>query len=184
MLSGQRAFHNVNAADTMSAILNEEPADISQLLPTIPSALQWVVRRCLEKKREQRFQSASDLAFALEALSDSRMPGIPVGLGRTWRRPNRLFAIVGIACVVAVLLAYRFRPAMPFPYVTRVVQLTESGGVRRGDSLLTDGPRVYYQSAGPLGKDSQPQAGAADRWSRSTGRHSGGPFSYSRSFAG
>lgn len=155
MLAGQRAFHNVSAVDTMSAILNEEPADISQLLPTIPSALQRVVRRCLEKKREQRFQSASDLAFALEALSGSGMPGIPVGLVRTWRRPSRRFAIVGIACAVVLTIAYRFRPAMPLPHVTRIVQLTESGGVHRGDPLVTDGPRVYYQSAGPMGKDRQ-----------------------------
>src|SRR5215469_12030527 len=74
ILSGQRAFHNVSAADTMSAILQEDPPDISQLLPAVPSALHRVVRRCLEKKREQRFQSASDLAFALEALSDSAIP--------------------------------------------------------------------------------------------------------------
>src|SRR5215469_6252378 len=67
MLSGQRAFQKPTAAETMSAILNEEPPDISRLLPDTP-ALQRVVHRCLEKDREQRFQSASDLAFALEAL--------------------------------------------------------------------------------------------------------------------
>ena len=71
MLSGQRAFQKPTGADTMSAILNEHPPGISQLQPTTPPALQRVVQRCLEKNREQRFQSASDLAFALEALSDS-----------------------------------------------------------------------------------------------------------------
>ena len=55
----------------MSAILNEEPKPISDLAPETPVALQRVVLRCLEKNAEQRFQSASDLAFALEALSDS-----------------------------------------------------------------------------------------------------------------
>jgi serine/threonine protein kinase/Tol biopolymer transport system component len=156
MLTGQRAFHGASAADTMSTILNEEPTDISQLLPTVPSTLQRVVRRCFEKKREQRFQSASDLAFALKAASDSGMPSIPVDqVGRPWRNPRRLFQIIGIACAVVLMLAYWFRPTTPLLHVSRIVQLTESGGAVRGERLLTDGPRVYYQSAGPLGKDWQ-----------------------------
>src|SRR5215471_16669607 len=71
MLTGKRAFRKPTSAETMSAILNEEPAAISQVMPTIPPALQRVVQRCLEKTPEQRFHSASDLAFALEALSDA-----------------------------------------------------------------------------------------------------------------
>jgi eukaryotic-like serine/threonine-protein kinase len=71
MLSGKRAFQKPTSAETMSSILNEDPPGISQLTPSIPPALQRVVHRCLEKNPEQRFQSASDLAFALGALSDS-----------------------------------------------------------------------------------------------------------------
>jgi len=67
---GKRTFERGTSADTMSAILNEEPAALSEIAPETPIALQRVVRRCLEKNAEQRFQSASDLAFALEALSD------------------------------------------------------------------------------------------------------------------
>ena len=103
-LTGQRAFHNVSAADTMSAILHEEPPDISQLLPTVPSGLQRVVRRCLEKKREQRFQSASDLAFALEALSDSGTGAPAKQTERNWRRPRRPSAIIAAAGIWAALL--------------------------------------------------------------------------------
>src|ERR1700691_5903129 len=71
MVMGRRTFERGTSADTMSAILNDEPAPISELAPETPVALQRVVLRCLEKNAEQRFQSASDLAFALEALSDS-----------------------------------------------------------------------------------------------------------------
>jgi len=71
MLTGKRAFQKPTSAETMTAILNEDPPSISQLAPGLPSALQRVVHRCLEKDPEQRFHSASDLAFALEALSDS-----------------------------------------------------------------------------------------------------------------
>jgi serine/threonine protein kinase/Tol biopolymer transport system component len=70
MLTGQRAFHKPTLADTMSAILNEDPPPISQVTANIPPALQRVVHRCLEKTPEQRFQSASDLAFAMDALSE------------------------------------------------------------------------------------------------------------------
>ena len=53
----------------------------------------------------------------------------------------------------AVILAYWFRPAMPTPRITHAVQLTNSGGARPEDALYTDGPRVYYQSSGPLSSD-------------------------------
>lgn len=62
----------------MSAVLNEDPPAISQLAPMSPPALQRVVHRCLEKNAEQRFQSASDLAFALDALSDLRRQMGPI----------------------------------------------------------------------------------------------------------
>src|SRR5579864_1969902 len=70
MLSGKRAFHKPTSAETMTAILNEEPPSVSQTALNVPPGLQRIVHRCLEKNPEQRFQSASDLAFALEALSD------------------------------------------------------------------------------------------------------------------
>ena len=71
MLAGKRAFQKPTSAETMTAILNEDPPGISQVTTNIPPALQRVVHRCLEKNPEQRFQSASDLAFALDALSES-----------------------------------------------------------------------------------------------------------------
>jgi serine/threonine protein kinase len=71
MLAGKRAFQKPTSADTMAAILNEDPPGISQVAANISPALKRVVHRCLEKNPEQRFQSASDLAFALDALSES-----------------------------------------------------------------------------------------------------------------
>jgi serine/threonine protein kinase len=69
MLTGQRAFQRDSTADTMSAILKEDPRDISDLNPNIPPSLERVVRHCLEKNPEERFQSARDLAFDLEMIS-------------------------------------------------------------------------------------------------------------------
>ena len=55
----------------MSAILKEEPAELSETARNVPPALERMVRHCLEKNPAQRFQSAGDLAFNLEALTDS-----------------------------------------------------------------------------------------------------------------
>ena len=69
MLTGLRAFRKSSSIETLRAILKEDPPDLAEVLPGIPPALDRLVRRCLEKDREQRFQSARDLAFNLETLS-------------------------------------------------------------------------------------------------------------------
>jgi eukaryotic-like serine/threonine-protein kinase len=70
MLSGKRAFHGDSSADTMSAILKEEPADLSETNRNVSPALERIVRHCLEKNPAERFQSARDITFNLDALSD------------------------------------------------------------------------------------------------------------------
>jgi Tol biopolymer transport system component len=69
MLTGKRAFKRETSAETMTAILREEPPELSGTSWQAPLALQRILVRCLEKNVERRFQSASDLAFALESLS-------------------------------------------------------------------------------------------------------------------
>jgi len=70
MVSGKRAFHGESAADTMSAILKEETPELSETARNVPPGLERIVRHCLEKHPSQRFQSAGDLAFDLEALTE------------------------------------------------------------------------------------------------------------------
>lgn len=69
MLTGKRAFHRDSTADTMSAILKEDPPELSSTKREVPPSLERMVRHCLEKNAEERFQSARDLAFDLETLS-------------------------------------------------------------------------------------------------------------------
>ncbi|HSE22284.1 MAG TPA: serine/threonine-protein kinase, partial [Pyrinomonadaceae bacterium] len=71
MISGRRALQRETMAETMSAILKEEPEELTKSNPNVSPALDRIVRRCLEKKPERRFQSTSDLGFALESLSAS-----------------------------------------------------------------------------------------------------------------
>jgi serine/threonine protein kinase len=85
MLAGRRAFDRQSFAETMAAIANEEAPELSELNPKVTPQLEKIVRRCLEKKPERRFQSASDLGFALEALSSAgyaRAPACWRGAGR------------------------------------------------------------------------------------------------------
>jgi eukaryotic-like serine/threonine-protein kinase len=70
MISGKRAFHGETPADTMSAILKEDVPELSETTRNVPPGLERIVRHCLEKSPAQRFHSANDLAFDLEALTD------------------------------------------------------------------------------------------------------------------
>jgi eukaryotic-like serine/threonine-protein kinase len=75
MVSGRRAFDGETSAETMTAILREEPPELTRVHPDVPPALERIVGRCLDKNPSARFQSTSDLAFALEALSASPQTG-------------------------------------------------------------------------------------------------------------
>jgi eukaryotic-like serine/threonine-protein kinase len=104
MLSGRRAFHGDSAADTMSAILKEDPPDLSITNQSISPGLERIVRHCLEKNPEQRFQSARDLAFDLEALSGTS--GQMVATPAARRSAGRRLGTPAIAAgALALLLA-------------------------------------------------------------------------------
>ncbi|HEX9636193.1 MAG TPA: protein kinase [Acidobacteriota bacterium] len=82
MLAGRRAFSDSSNVETMHAILRAEPPGLAQIDPSIPAALDRIVRRCLEKRPEERFQSARDFGFALEAVAAAAGPsGAPAGGG-------------------------------------------------------------------------------------------------------
>lgn len=71
MLAGCRAFRGETEVDTMTAVLREEPPAANLESASIPPAYQEIIRHCVEKEPEDRFQSAKDLAFALQTLSGS-----------------------------------------------------------------------------------------------------------------
>jgi eukaryotic-like serine/threonine-protein kinase len=144
MVMGQRTFQRATEADTVSAILNEEPPPISQLSPDIPAGLERVIRRCLEKNPEQRFHSASDLAFALEALSDpawalSGAHPIPVEPPK----PRRLASIATalIFLLLGAVIAYLWLRQPQSPSVDNYTQLTHDGQPKA--LIGTDGTRLY-----------------------------------------
>jgi len=116
MLAGKRAFQKPTSPETMSAILNEDPPSISEVTTSIPPAMQRVVHRCLEKSPEQRFQSASDLAFALDALSETSgstsAPSNrqPLRISRLWPVAAVLVAVIAVAFVIRFRTPRRAEP--------------------------------------------------------------------------
>ena len=120
MLTGHRAFHRETGAETISAILKEDPPDLSVTNQNVNPGLERIVRHCLEKNPEERFHSAHDVAFALEAVSAS---------GRT----------------AALIQAPGEGPAKaPFPTFKR---LTFRRGSISGARFSPDGHSVVYGAA-------------------------------------
>ena len=147
MLTGKRTFQKPSSIDTMSAILNEEPPPLFEAAPNAPPALQRVIQRGLEKNPEQRFQSASDLGFALQALSDSVQsttltsnyqvaPSRPAASRRRW-------IVIGASALllVAAVAAFLWMRSLAEPQVANYVQLTHDGSQKT--LIGTDGSRLF-----------------------------------------
>ena len=159
MLSGERAFRGETAADTMGAILSSHPPKLDGEDGQVSPMLARIVHRCLEKTAAARFQAASDLAFALEALSEPSSIGArPSGVRAT---PSRLPWTIAAAAILAALasLSTLFWPrADPEPDVPRLVQTTISvpTTVGSGDALplalSPDGQRLAFVAPDASGR--------------------------------
>ncbi len=138
MLSGRPAFVRETGADTMAAILKD---DLPALGTPVAPALERIVLRCLEKSRESRFQSARDLAFALECLS-----GTPTGSARTdaafrapWlRQPVLAWAFAGALALALALVLMLWTPWRRVPPASPIVLSAQPGtDVSIADSIST-----------------------------------------------
>jgi Tol biopolymer transport system component len=132
MLSGRRAFRGESTADTISAILREDPPDLSGTNPSINPALERVVNHCLEKNPEERFHSARDLAFAVEALSGNAGAATSAAtvlrsLPPSKRKTRELLAwsVAGLFLITAMVLGWLYfrRPPAVEPAISFVVAM-------------------------------------------------------------
>ena len=110
MLSGARAFQGDSGVETMNAILKEDPPDLASRATNVPPALSRIVRRCLEKNPDERFRSAQDIAFALDALSESSIALPPAALAETPRVGRRtvILALAALMLAQAGMNGHRF----------------------------------------------------------------------------
>jgi eukaryotic-like serine/threonine-protein kinase len=112
VFAGRRAFQGDSSAETMAAIVKEEPPDLAEANPKIPPQLEQIVLRCLEKQPVRRFQTASDLCFALEALLKPSGTRLETALAARRRlgREKWWMVATGLAAL-AFAWAYFTRPA-------------------------------------------------------------------------
>jgi len=156
MITGRRAFRRETMAETMSAILKEEPDEPTESNPNISPSLERIVRRCLEKKPERRFQSTSDLGFALEALSTTSSSGVSRTQTGTldtaasvklsgWRNRSLIIKLIVAASALA-LVATTYG-------LTRWLQhgtATTNGDLAHVSVVLPDGDELGLTSQWPI----------------------------------
>jgi hypothetical protein len=156
MLAGRRAFQGDSPADTMSAILREDPPELSAVNPSVPASLQRIVAHCLEKSPEQRCQSAQDLAFDLEGLTGT---GSGSGHGATAQLPPdvsrlRRYRLAALVVLAAALLASHaavywlsYRAGGSHTPVPSYQRLTFRRGMVTGARFAPDGQTIVYSAA-------------------------------------
>jgi serine/threonine protein kinase/Tol biopolymer transport system component len=153
MLSGRRAFRGESTADTISAILREDPPDLSGTNPTISPALERVVNHCLEKNPEERFHSARDLAFAVEAVSGT--PGASTSAATLLRAlppPKRktrellAWAAAGLFLIAVMVLAWFYfrRPPAVEPSISFVVAMPKDAVDVSSPVISPDGRTLAF----------------------------------------
>ena len=156
MLFGQRAFRRDTSAETMTAILKEDPPELSLTGKPISPALERIVRRCLEKNPQQRFQSARDLAFNLEGLSGTSSTSTGTGTARfavaaaEKKSSGRRVMMVGASAILLMLVAAGSwmlgarSSSVPLPAYH---QLTFDRGLVYAARFASDGTSIYYSAS-------------------------------------
>ncbi len=166
MLSGKRTFRRDTVPETMTAVLKEDPPDLADSTPGISPALDRIVRRCLEKNQEQRFQSAKDLSFALASLSgaDSSAAAKVVAAGpgdrsAVWKAVAIALAVVAVCGAVAWFFAPRPAAKARMQFAIRLEAEVTQLAVSRDGSMLAfvspdEGsglPALYVERVGSPG---------------------------------
>src|SRR5215468_6967566 len=153
MLSGRRAFQRETAAETMTAILKEDPPELIESGVHITPQLDRIVRRCLEKQPRMRFQSAADLGFALDAATAPTgsgaavtMPGVSSSRqGFPWIALAAFAFGLILASVLFIIL--HSAHAMPDPSAFRFTPFSFESGGQGGAVWSQDGKAVAYSAS-------------------------------------
>ena len=146
MLSGVRAFRRDTAAETMTAVLKDDPPELTDSLRLVSPALERIVRRCLEKNPEQRFQSARDLSFALSALSGSETSAVTRDAAATPRTPHRALAWLAVLLALAAVSAVTWFAARRPEPATRMQFAVPIPGEVSHIALSRDGTMLAFVS--------------------------------------
>ena len=156
MATGERPFRGDTSVSVLSSILKDTPRNVTEINRALPRDLARIIRRCLMKDSEERYQSAKDIRNDLQELKQSLDSGELALSAATAASPiaksgSRTWLGVAAAVAVAALAMYRFGPAVsrPTPQATSATfaQLTVQSGAEEFPSLSPDGKWIVYASA-------------------------------------
>ena len=149
MFTGKRAFQAATGVETMHAILNGDPLEFEGEQAKLPPAATPIVRRCLEKRPEQRFQSAADLAFALRSISGAGMTTSQAPVAAPPAARKRWWWPVAAVCAALALLALGFvlRDRTLHPVTPQFQRITFRKGYAISARFTPDGRNVVYQAS-------------------------------------
>ena len=154
MAGGGKPFDRPTAAETMTAVLRDDPAELTRRDGAVPAALDHVVRHCLEKEPAERFQSARDLAFALQAFSTGSITasGHPAAASGRFRAGPAIGLFASVMVLIAVGAgAARYWPASAARIEAQAIafrQVSDVPGLSTEPTLSSDGKTVVYAHAG------------------------------------
>ena len=148
MLAGAHPFRRPTAVETLHAILKEDPPDLLEAQPRLSPVLGRLVRRCLEKRPEERFQSARDLAFHLQEVDPGRSTASRPAVGAPASRRRLAVAALAAALAAVAYGGWRWVPTLgPRPALPTFQQLTFQRGTVVAARLAPDGEGVVYAAA-------------------------------------
>src|SRR5437867_4498082 len=157
MATGRRAFEGKTKTSLIAAIVSSEPAPMSQIQPLMPAALEHVVRKCLAKDPEDRWQSAHDIAEELRWISEAgSQAGVATPLAMRRKSRERLaWAAMVIVALIAGIFAARYlhigEAARPqYQFTIPMIDAGYKGGTQ--PRLSPDGRTVYFRATNGNGK--------------------------------
>ena len=154
MATGKRAFQRKTGAETLVAVIREEPEPVQQLAPNAPAPVRWIIERCLAKDPEERYASTKDLARDLRSVRDhlsetSASGGLETAKPartarrRGWALPAALALIAGVAAGFLLRGLTNARPDSPL----QLRRLTYARGAIRSARFAPDGQTIVYGAA-------------------------------------
>jgi Tol biopolymer transport system component len=155
MATGKRAFEGKSQASLISAIMTSEPQAIAQLQPMTPPALDRLVKVCLAKDPDERWQSAHDIAGELKWIAEGTQAGVagPV-VARRRNRERLSWGLTGVALVLAVAALLRSGPPKAtFAAPVRTSIVVPDKSALRGAALSPDGTRLVFGARDSSGKN-------------------------------
>ena len=152
MATGRQPFAGETAAEVEQAIVTQSPSPATELNPVLPAKLEGIIRKALEKNRDQRYQSAADLRTDLVAVGAGLRPARGQVTDLRLRRRRLVALAAGLAAITLALAFYWLMRPLPPPRITgtRLITATHHGQYWIG--FVTDGTRIYFTD--PIG----------DRW--------------------